>query len=327
MYKFVSLPRGGLSILVAVSFFLVGLSAVAADFPPPPAKPTKNQSIQAAVEKQPAASNAREAVMLPQPGLPNPMEVVTEENPFSPEDIRNIRTLLEGVKREASQPPVPPARPSSSVVTVDLSPGALPILVRTTLGQGAAISFIDATGAPWPIDAPPHNFSPKDFDIKGMPGEGAGLGSVITVSPLSSYRTGSFSVLLKGLSSPLAFTLMAGQPVVDSRIDVRIPKAGPNAQPVVSADRRPALSPDLVGFLNGGPPATAKSLKTDNNGTHAWEYNGEVVVRSADLLIAPAYRDMSRSADGMAVYVVPETPVLTLSRGGEIYRVRISKYE
>src|SRR5260363_336431 len=53
-------------------------------------------------------------------------------------------------KRAAAASPHIPTKPVYSVQTVDLSPGSPPPIVRVS-HLGAAVTFIDRTGAPWDI--------------------------------------------------------------------------------------------------------------------------------------------------------------------------------
>lgn len=272
------------------------------------------------------SAKPRQAVMLPPPSdyHVDVKQVIGNENPFSAEDIAQLRSALGETKRAAATGPVEPPRPVTGTITANLAPGATPIVVRTSIGYGASISFIDSTGAPWPIDSPPHNFAPLNFKVLGMPSvSDKSLGSVITITALSAYQSGSLSVLLKNIPFPIPITLVSGQKEVDSRLDIRIPMPGPNAAASDKGDSTPGLNSALLPFLNGMPPDTAKQVKSSSPDVLAWMEGDVLVIKTGSLLLAPAYKDSVRSADGMAVYSIQRTPVVTLSDKGAVRRVSL----
>ena len=73
--------------------------------------------------------------------------------PLSPEEIKELRRAFNSTQKASAFVQDVPAKPVSSTVMVDISPGASPPVVRLSSGFVSSLVFLDSTGAPWPIQA------------------------------------------------------------------------------------------------------------------------------------------------------------------------------
>jgi intracellular multiplication protein IcmK len=185
--------------------------------------------------------------------------------------------------------------------------------------MGAAITFIDATGAPWDI-LEVNNLAPNRFQVLRP------VASVptITITAIGDYVEGDVAVFLKDLPFPVVVKMIAGQRETDYRLDLRVPRRGPNASdPVraVSAIDLPKAS--MQSLLDGTDTPGAKPLKIQNgpSGMKAWILGDHIILRTSLFLNNPAYFSALTAADGTRVYEIPQTPVITVSENGALRNV------
>ena len=238
--------------------------------------------------------------------------------PLSDDQIRTLRKLFDNSKRAAAESPTTPAKPTSSSIMVDLSPGATPPVIRLQAGFITAVQFLDSTGQAWPISAAdlgdPDHFN-MQWDQSGNP-------STLLIQAGNGYQSGNLAVMLKGKSTPLMITLLPGQSSVDYRVDLRIPGLGPNASPEMSS-MPDTESPDLLNVLDGVPPQGAKALKVSDSKSQAWSINGKLFLRTSLTLLSPAWLSTMSSPDGMHAYELVKSPVLLVSNRGSIQKISI----
>lgn len=240
--------------------------------------------------------------------------------PLSREQIEALGHSYDELKRGRAWQPVR-AVPRISSLTVNLSPGAsLPVL-RTAPGQPGNITFTDSTGAPWKVAAPPFNANPKGFFVAWVPDS-----NLLTVQALRQYDTGGITVYLAGLSVPVVISMNSGEPdnpsatrIVDSRLDLRIPRRGPSAHALPSGESKIGLyDDDLQAFLDGTPPADARRLTLTGGvpDTDVWQRGDDLYIRTRSELRDEFERTLS-SGDGTTLYRLPVTPYLTFSVDGK----------
>lgn len=272
-----------------------------------------NQGGQQSVPSQPQAAAAPGAGAQPPvqsmptlPPLPTGLESATQALiPLGPADIRELHKRIDAAKKATSERPDGLPKPLATTVTVDLSPGATPPLVRVTPYHGAAVNFIDATGSPWPI-VRAVNFTGKDFSVE-TPIEG---GASITVNANGYYTNGNVAVYLKNLALPVVVALSSGQREMDYRLDLRIPRRGPNApEPVMQTETEPQFDKVLIELLDGVAPPNARALVVKGAAnTKAWKLNDKLVIRTT--LALREFRSRLFAADRTAVYEVTPRPIL-----------------
>jgi intracellular multiplication protein IcmK len=268
----------------------------------------------------PADTRATKPPLPELPKLDN-LELAKEEiMPLKPAEVLELKGELDASRRAANTDIGTPPRPSSGSVAVDLSPGSSPPVVRLAPGHVTSLSFVDVTGAPWPIT---HiiNGNPKNFDIKTPEKDS----NTATIAALGFYSVGNAAVMLEGLPAPVTVTLVGGQKEVDYRLDMRIPRRGPHATAQqVTRTSLPELNGEFMNILDGVVPKGAIPLKVSGEG-QAWMLNGNVVFRTSRALISPAWISKYQSSDGTLVYELPFAPVLLTTVNGSISEVRISQ--
>lgn len=250
-------------------------------------------------------------------------------SPLSNEEIRNLREQLDQTRRATAYKPVR-SKPVIRSVSVDLSSGANPPVVRVQPGDVSSVVFLDATGTPWPLAVAPR-FNKKFYDIEWLQDSHS-----IVISALSSYESSSMSVFLQGLSVPVIVKMVTGEPdtksskksnrEVDARLDIRVPGRSPKSTVSMQSEGKIALyDSTLQAFLDGIPPSNARKLSIKGGSTgHAqiWQFDGHLFVRTK-LDIQTAFDQSLASADGTKVYKMPLTPYVTLSQMGRALTIQL----
>ncbi|MBU2708740.1 hypothetical protein KCM76_22295 [Zooshikella marina] len=242
--------------------------------------------------------------------------------PFTPEQLKELRNLLESTRKANSYEPVRSV-PRISGESVDLSPGAAIPILRTLPGEMSSLVFIDSTGAPWPLAAAPRvsGGNNKLFSVEWLKDS-----PTVIVSALTSYQDGNLTVLLKGLATPVVIKLVTGEAdnnkklrVVDFRKDLRIPGRGPFAKaPIYSESKINLYNDTLQSFLDGIKPANAKPVKWQpkdqypSEKVQIWQLKDKLFLRTR-LSLQSGFDETLASSDGTKVYSMPLTPYINLS--------------
>lgn len=250
----------------------------------------------------------------PNQDVSNYNAAVDTVSPLTADQIRMLRKRIDDAKRAANTSPTQPAKPVYSVQTVDLSPGAPPPIVRVS-DLGSAVSFVDSAGQPWDI-VEVNNLAKDRFDVvhpvKGVP--------TITITANGTYVEGDVAVFLKGLSFPVVLKMIAGQRETDYRLDVRIPRRGPNAVQPTRGEPSIGLPDDAMQSVLDGTQtvheATAVHIENAPAGMTAWAVGDHILLRTDLFLNNPAYFGSVSGADGTHVYDIPRTPVVTVTENG-----------
>lgn len=236
----------------------------------------------------------------------------------SPEQIKEIHKYLDEHQRAIAELPSTPPKPVTTSVSVSLSPGSTPPVIRLFPGYATSITVTDSTGAIWPVE----NWSmgnKKMFDIKRLDDVAA-----FSVVPLGTYAQSNMVISLKGNPTPISVTFVTGQKEVDYRVDLRVQAVGPNAQLAVSG--LPAnVNNELLSVLDGVVPQGSKNLKVEKDSLlSAWiSPAGKYFIRTKHSVISPAFLSTVKSSDGTSVYEVMPTSVLLLMVDGKITQTKI----
>lgn len=253
------------------------------------------------------------------PGLGDEAFANTVRNmmPLSPDQIRTLRQLFDQSQRAAAADPGIPPKPTSSSIIVNLSPGAMPPIIRLSSGFVTSLVFLDSTGSPWPIKAYDLG-DPQSFNIQWDQ-----KGNTLMVQALRHYTSGNLAVMLQGMDTPVMLTLMPGQDAVDYRVDLRIPGLGPNANPML--DGLPAAaSPNLLDVLNGVPPDGSKTLNVLGGDCQGWlGSDGHIYLRTELTVLSPGWISTMSSADGTHAYELQSTPIVLASQRGKLVKLMI----
>lgn len=251
----------------------------------------------------------------------------SQVSPFTPDEIRDLAATYDESREAKAYKPVR-AVPRISSVSVDLAPGSSMPIARMLPGTPTSLVFIDSTGAPWPLAATPRISDSRIFYPEWLQGT-----HVVVVSALSPYESGTLTVFLQNMPTPVVLQLSTGEEGtkestrdVDVRLDVRVPGRGPNAKaPVVGPGKIDLYDDTLQAFLDGLPPVEAKTIKTIGSvpaGTKVYQLSNELFVRTTYDLKSP-FDQTSSSANGTRVYRMPLTPYVTFSDMGRSVTVQL----
>jgi intracellular multiplication protein IcmK len=265
---------------------------------------------------QPGANGAQ-SVQAP-PVINQARDVVS---PFTAPEIRELHGDFDETRRAKASQPVNTV-PRISSISVDLSPGGAPPMVRTARNEPSTVLFLDSTGAPWPLAAAPRLATGDYFDVVWLKDTAS-----IVITALSSYEQTGIAVFLKGLPTPIMIKLTSGDPdssaktrIVDYRLDLRIPGRGPGAKAPILGPGRIGLYDDVLqAFLDGVPPTDARHIRIEGeppSHTQVWQLGGSMYLRTP-LDIRSAFEQTMSSADGMHVYKLDPTPLIAVSQGGQ----------
>jgi intracellular multiplication protein IcmK len=241
--------------------------------------------------------------------------------PMTPNQIRLVHRLFNSTKRAEEGVGGVPPRPTSSSLVVDLSPGGVPPVIRLTSGFITSVVFLDATGAPWPIQAYDIG-NPRAFNIQWIQStkadlkRGTDLGNTLLIQSITNYKAANLAVMLQGLNTPVMISLIPGQKAVDYRVDVHIPRTGPSAFPQIMQMPRP-VGHVLMNILNNVVPRGAKVLNAGRTDVRAWVVGDAMYLRTTLTLISPGWQSVVSSPDGAvrAYKMEPSPIVLALDRG------------
>lgn len=239
---------------------------------------------------------------------------------MTPDQIKNLRRVIDSRAKAASELPGPAPKPVTGSVSVSLSPGSVPPVIRPFQNTTTTFVVVDNTGASWPVE----NFHVGDetaFDVKRL--DLSPTGSSFTITPKGMYVSTNLILKLVGKDTPVVIDLIAGQKERDERVEVRVKSRGPNAT-VTSTSMVPGTDSRLLPILDGVPPENGKRLKVNGeDGTSAWMVNGKLVVRTPLKIISPASNSFVSSSDGTKVYVFAPTSQLVGLNDGSFVNISV----
>lgn len=246
-------------------------------------------------------------------------ELVNKTFPLLPKQIEELHKKYDDEQAAIQSPAYAPPQPVSSTLTVDLSPGAHPPIIRLATGFVTSIVFIDTTGKSWPVS----DFSlgnPSSFNIKWD-----NKTNTLFVQSVKDHASGNMAVRLGDLETPVMISLVTGQREVDYRVDFQIPGIGPNSAPASMDNQLPnAAASSLLGALDGVPPSGSIELKVAKEYGRAWLYNGKLLFRTKLTLLSPAWSASVSGPDGTKVYELMQTPLILASLNGKTIKIELS---
>ncbi len=244
--------------------------------------------------------------------------------PFTADQIEALGRLLRETQGAASLAADPP--PEGRVRRVRIgSPGegAIPaIAVRK--GYVTAVSFTDATGAPWPIE----EVLLDDRFVPGTAGaddaDGGRSEHLFYLAPQTRALHGNAVVKLRGLAEPVVASLRGGGADADFRVEIRLGLPGPNAVPG-SATGAGFHAGDsvLLDLLGGIAPQGAERLAIESGSAddRAWRLDGDLLLVSRAHLLSPGPWAAERGAGGRWAYRLPDVPYALVSLDGRETRL------
>lgn len=253
--------------------------------------------------------------------------VVKGISPLSTDQIKDMRKVFNEINQASSYTGGAPPTPLTSSIVVDLSTGSTPPVIRLAAGYVTTVMFVDSTGQPWPIKAYDIG-NPNHFNIawnQSTAGEKSGdtMLNTLMIQAMTQYRDGNLAVMLRGMNTPVIFTLVPGQKVVDYRVDVQVPRLGPNAKSQMT-QLPSAANPQLLDILNNIPPSKAVKQTVTGGNAKVWALGKTYYVRTPLTIVSPAWISKMSGADGnVNAYELPKASVLLAMDNGRIVRLSV----
>ena len=256
--------------------------------------------------------------------------------PLRPQEIRALLERFDRTQESVETPVYPNPKPEVVVQNISLDPGAAPAVVKLAYGHVTTITFLDSSGAPWPVQdiSWAGNFEvveiqKEDSDEDEDEGdESLGFTHMFRISPQSEFAYGNMSITMTALRTPVIITLETNRDIVHYRFDAVIPDFGPLAEaPLIEAGiTTSAGNKNLSSILEGIVPVNAERLNVAgaDGRTSAYRKDGAVYVRTPFTLLSPGWSASASSADGTRVYAIDDAPVLLLSDRGRMVRAKLS---
>jgi intracellular multiplication protein IcmK len=263
------------------------------------------------------------------PNSPTPSEdsetvfnnLLKQNMPLTPDQVVRLRQQIDTAQRAAAVPANIPPKPVSTTLMVNLAPGTTPPAVRLSQGYVSSLVFVDSTGSPWPI---------ATFDIgnpKALNIQWDGKSNILLLQAISPYSNGDIVVRLVGLPTPVTLQLVAGQRVVDYRVDIHVSGLGPNTKELPIGTRLPnSANQLLLSVLDGVAPPGSKSLNVIGADAQAWLMGETLYLRTRLTLLSPGWMGKMVSPDGMQAYELPRTSSILVSRYGEPAELKIEGF-
>lgn len=247
--------------------------------------------------------------------------MMAQNMPMSPDQVVKMHQQIDLAQRAASVPANIPPKPVSSTIMINLAPGTTPPAVRLAQGYVTSLVFVDSTGQPWPI---------ASFDIgnpKAVNMQWDGKSNVLLMQAVTPYTTGDMVVRLMGLPTPITLEMVAGQRVVDYRVDLHVSGIGPNTKDLPLGTNLPnSANQLLLGVLDGLAPAGSKALTVTGADSQAWMLGEKMYLRTRLTVLSPGWVGKMVSPDGMIAYELPKTSSVLVSKFGEPAEIKIEGF-
>jgi intracellular multiplication protein IcmK len=241
--------------------------------------------------------------------------------PMTPEQIHRLRQIYDAQQFAAAAAAGTPPRPTATSVYVNMSPGATPPVIRLADGFVTSMVFLDATGAPWPIEALDIG-NPQVFNIQWDK-----KSNILMIQANTLYTYGNLAIRLRGLNTPVMLTLIPGQEIVDYRVDITVPGYGPEAKPLpIDTGLPPTETPLLLQVLDGIPPQGSKALTVMDELGQAWVLGEKMYLRTPYTLLSPGWLATMSSADGTNAYELQKAPMVLMAKNGKMMHVKIEGF-
>ncbi len=248
-------------------------------------------------------------VLMPQKVLGDTVRDLRDTT-LSPEQVNEIKRLLTERDRLLNSNYVKPSRPITRSLNVNLQSGAQPPMLRLALGTVTSVVFTDAQGNPWFIESVALN---RTQFSDGEGGAKASQTNVLNLEPRTTSAFGNVTVMLRGMATPVIFMLSAGQAETDVRVDARIPGRNPDSPGDLVMVTMPQHDVQMVAFIDGVPPDTARRLNVQGGSAEAWLYAGNLFVRTRSAVQSPAFISRMGSSDGTSVYKFAGMPPVVVA--------------
>lgn len=244
-------------------------------------------------------------------------QLLDKISPLTPDQIIEMRKHEDKAQQAVATTPNAPPRPVSSTLTIDLSPGVTPPVIRLSAGFVTSLVFVDSTGQPWPI-ADYSLGNPKNFNIQWDKKT-----NTMFIQSVTAYSSANLAVRLATLDTPVMLSLVSGQREVDYRADLQVQGRGPNALAAIAGDNLPTGNPLLLSVLDGVPPPGSIELDVSGGLGRAWISKGRLIFRTQLTVLSPAWSSTVSSPDGTRVYEMCLTPLILVSKNGRPIKIEL----
>lgn len=241
--------------------------------------------------------------------------------PMTFDQIQRMRLKQEEVDMASRGPIGTPPKPVAISHFVSLAPGDKLPLIRMHPGFVTSVVFVDSTGAPWPVQM----YSLGDPTLFNISWDKTS--NMLLMQANQKFKHSNLAVKLAGMNTPVMITLVAGQALVDYRVDLRVQGLGPNAAQLKLFDGLPAKTNDmLLTLLDGVAPETSQEVTVHGGNAHAWILKKKLYLRTRMTLISPGWLSSMSSPDGMHIYEIMRTPLILVSDHGQIVQLKIEDH-
>lgn len=230
--------------------------------------------------------------------------------PLSPEQIERLGEVEDSIDRAVGSRRPPSV--STTTVHATTRPGAAPPRILLTDDFVTSLTFLDNTGAPWPISRALAGNS-KMFGVEVPPA----AGNVAIIAPLRKYATSNLFVLLEGNSVPIMVTLENNRTAAYYNVNLVLDQKGPKA---MKEEVRPPADPIDDSFMRaildgaGGVTPGIRQVKISGSASStAFIAASKFYLRTPYSLIFPNNNTASMRSGGIRVYELPITPLITVA--------------
>ena len=220
--------------------------------------------------------------------------------PLTPEQVMEIRNLLQLVEKSKNKP-LQEVDFDIRTVNIDLD-ASKPVEINVAKGYVSSIQFYDETGAPWPIEG--ELIGNSTAFAKHTMGE---RNHVASFQVKQQFSESNALVNLKGFDSTIVIKLNGSDEKFDSRLTVRIPKLGPNAEVMTlhPATKYQKLDKQLTDVLNGDIIKSSKKFSFQDVEGTAYYTDGYLYIRTPHKLVIPPPIDAQHSSGINAYKTAP----------------------
>lgn len=241
---------------------------------------------------------------------PDFKKAVDATYPLSPEQIEELGQVEDSIDRAVAARK-PPAM-STTTLHATTRPGVAPPRVLLADDYVTSLSFLDSTGAPWPITrAIAGNSGMFMVEVPPTPG------NVVILAPLRKYAASNLLVMLKGSSVPILVALENNRQSAYFNVNLVLDQPGPLAlKEVVRPPADPIDDAYMRAILDGAGGVTAGIRQvriTGSPDSTAFMAASKFYLRTPHTLIFPNNNTASLRSGGIRVYELPVTPLITVA--------------
>ncbi len=252
------------------------------------------------------------------------LKALKERFPLSSSQIRTFKERAD-IAQWDNQEQLTVPKPVIGTMTANLEPGSIPSVIKIASGYVTSLVFLDESGQPWPIAG--YAVGDKDaFQINWD-----NRSNIMFIQSNKKYASTNLVLQMANLNIPVLFTVVADQSEVFYRLDLRIPRQGPNSETSGVLLSSNASLPHgtnnltMTNLLDNIPPANSKKLSVEGGEASAWQLDDHLFLRTKLTVLSPKWGAVVSSSDGMHVYDMQSTPVVLASQNGKTVQLTMKE--